>query len=65
MGILILLIVFAYVPICLSVICRKMGYSPILGFLAVVPYAGSLIGIVLLWYMAFAKWPRWEEAGLE
>jgi hypothetical protein len=65
MFILILLVFFAYVPICMSLICRKMGYPPLLGFLAVIPYAGSLLGIVLLWYMAFAKWPRWEEAGLE
>jgi hypothetical protein len=65
MVIVIFLIVFAYVPICMSLICRKIGYSPAVGFLAVVPYFGSLFAIVLLWFLAFSKWPRWQDAGLE
>jgi hypothetical protein len=34
-------------------ICRKAGYSPALGILAVVPLAN----IVLLWFLGFAEWP--------
>ena len=65
MIILIFLIVFAYVPICMSLICRKIGYSPVVGFLAVIPYFGSLFAIGLIWFVAFSTWPRWQDAGRE
>ncbi|MDB5692900.1 MAG: hypothetical protein JWO81_1963 [Alphaproteobacteria bacterium] len=65
MFILILLVFFAYMPICMSLICRKMGYPVWIGILTVIPWVGSLLALILLWYAAFAKWPRWEEAGLE
>ncbi|HST37279.1 MAG TPA: hypothetical protein VLK25_11700 [Allosphingosinicella sp.] len=56
---------FVFPAICLSLICRKMGFSPLLGILAFIPTAGALLAVLLLYYMAFSKWPRWEEAGLE
>jgi hypothetical protein len=65
MFIFILLILFAYVPICMSLICRKLGYPVIFGFLTIIPWGGALIAILLLWYAAFAPWPRWRDAGLE
>jgi hypothetical protein len=34
-------------------ICRRLGFSPWLGILAVVPIAN----IVLLWFVAMAPWP--------
>jgi len=65
MPVLIVLILYAYVPICMSLICRKIGFPMIVGFLTVVPVVGSLLAVVILWYAAFAAWPRWREAGLE
>jgi hypothetical protein len=65
MGILILLALIAYVPICTSLICRKIGYPPLVGILTFIPGLGWLLTIVILWIAAFARWPRWEEAGLE
>ena len=35
-----------------SVICRRLGYSPYLGFVAVVPLAN----LALLWFVAFSPW---------
>lgn len=58
-------VLFAYVPICMSLICRRMGYPVWLGILTVAPVFGALLAIIILWYTAFARWPRWEEAGLE
>jgi hypothetical protein len=39
-----------------SRICRRIGFSPVLGVLAVLPLANLL----LLWYVALAEWPRVE-----
>jgi len=36
-----------------TVICRRVGYSPYLGFLAIVPFAN----LALLWFVAFSPWP--------
>ena len=36
-----------------SRICRRTGFSPWLGVLAVVPLAD----VVLLWFIALAEWP--------
>jgi hypothetical protein len=36
-----------------SRICRRIGFSPWLGVLAVFPLAN----LVLLWFVALAKWP--------
>lgn len=65
MFVLIALVFFAYVPICMSLICRKIGYPMIVGFLTVVPIMGPLLAVIILWYAAFASWPRWRDAGLE
>ncbi|MEA2329667.1 MAG: hypothetical protein QOE68_4626 [Thermoanaerobaculia bacterium] len=35
-----------------TVICRRVGYSPWLGFLAIVPLAN----LALLWFVAFSPW---------
>jgi hypothetical protein len=35
-------------------ICSRIGFSPWLGSLAVVP----IVNVLLLWYVAFAPWPR-------
>jgi hypothetical protein len=35
-------------------ICSRIGFSPWLGLLAVVP----IVNVLLLWYVAFAPWPR-------
>lgn len=37
-------------------ISRRLGFSPLLGALAVVPIAN----LVLLWFVAFADWPLSE-----
>jgi hypothetical protein len=34
-------------------ICRKAGYSPLLGIAVIVPVAN----IILLWFLALADWP--------
>ena len=41
-----------------AVICRRAGYSPWLGVIAIVPLAQ----IVLLWFIAFSPWAA-EGAG--
>ena len=38
-------------PACL--ICRRIGLPTLLGLLAIIP----LINLVLLWYVALARWP--------
>ena len=35
-------------------ICRRVGFSPWLGILIIVPIAN----LFLLWYVALSKWPR-------
>ncbi len=37
-------------------ICRRLGFSPWLGVLAVIPLANLL----LLWFVALAQWPGAE-----
>ena len=44
-------------PVCL--VCRKAGYPAWLGVAAAVPVANLL----LLWFLALAKWPVQQEAG--
>jgi len=34
-------------------ICRRAGFSPWLGLLAIVP----IVSVGLLWFVAFAEWP--------
>ena len=34
-------------------ICRRAGFSPWLGIVALIPFAN----LVLLWFMAIAPWP--------
>ena len=35
-------------------ICKRVGFSPWLGILAIAPIAN----ICLLWYVALSRWPR-------
>jgi hypothetical protein len=44
-------------PTCL--ICRRAGFSPWIGVVAIVPIAN----IVLLWFLALAKWPAAGPGG--
>jgi len=44
-------------PTCL--ICRRAGFSPWLGVVAIVPIAN----IVLLWFLALAEWPAAGPGG--
>lgn len=37
-----------------SRICSRLGFSPWLGILAVVPLAN----VLLLWFVAFTTWPK-------
>jgi predicted PurR-regulated permease PerM len=41
-----------------SRICGRIGRSPLLGVLAVVPVAN----VVLLWFLALAEWPASQSA---
>jgi hypothetical protein len=41
-------------------ICRRVGFLPWLGVLAVVPLAN----LVLLWFVAFAPWPAADQTRL-
>ena len=41
-------------------ICTRVGFSPWLGVLAVVP----LVNLVLLWFVAFASWPAADQTPL-
>jgi hypothetical protein len=34
-------------------VCKKAGYSPLLGIAVIVPVAN----IILLWFLALADWP--------
>ena len=36
-----------------SRICRRVGFSPWLGVLIIVP----IVNVVLLWFVALARWP--------
>ena len=37
-----------------ATICRRLGFSPVLGLLAPIPIAN----VLLLWFVAFSRWPR-------
>ena len=39
-------------------ICRRVGFSPWLGILAIVPLAN----VLLVWFVAFAEWPLEQGA---
>ena len=39
-------------------ICRRLGFSPWLGILAVLPLAN----LALLWFVALAQWPSADTA---
>lgn len=49
----VLLVSLAAVAYPASRICTRVGFSPAIGLLAVVPMAN----LVLLWYVASAPWP--------
>ncbi len=40
-------------------ICRRLGFSPWLGILAVVP----VVNLLLLWFVAMAPWPLSASEG--
>ena len=46
-------------PTCL--ICRRAGFSPWLGVVAIVPIAN----IVFLWFLALAEWPAARPRGVD
>jgi hypothetical protein len=52
------LVTFAW-PTCL--VCRRAGFSPWLGVVAIVPIAN----IVLLWFLALAEWPAVSRRGVD
>jgi hypothetical protein len=55
--VLIAIVMMAFVVIFPAMtICRRLGFSPWLGLLSVVPLANLL----LLWFVALAQWPRVE-----
>ena len=37
-----------------ATICRRLGFSPVLGLLAPLPIAN----VLLLWFVALSPWPR-------
>jgi type VI protein secretion system component VasK len=39
-------------------IIGKAGYPPVLSLLAIFP----AVGLILLWWLAFAQWPIWRDA---
>jgi hypothetical protein len=39
-----------------ATICRRLGFSPLLGVLAVIP----LVNLLLLWFIALSDWPGAE-----
>ena len=41
-----------------ATICRRLGFSPLMGVFAAVPLAN----LVLLWYVAVSPWPRVDTA---
>ena len=41
-----------------ATICRRLGFSRWLGFLAVVP----MVNLLLLWFVALSDWPGVESA---
>lgn len=55
------IIVFVFYAICMSLICRKMGYPAIVGAMVIIPVLGWLLLLGLVWYMAYASWPNWPE----
>lgn len=65
MPIIVSYAIFAYMAVCTAMICRKMGFSPFLGVVTFIPGIGFLLAVLLFWFMALVKWPRWEEAGLD
>ena len=41
-----------------ATICRRLGFSRSLGFLAIVP----MLNLLLLWFVALSDWPGVEPA---
>jgi len=62
---LVLLVALAVLAIVIALpasrICRKAGYSPWLGVLAMIP----VCNVALLWYLAFAEWPGRQRSDRE
>ena len=44
-----------------SRICARVGFSPWLGPLAVIP----VVNLALLWFVALAAWPKFAERELD
>ena len=55
-GLIVLTVVLIYLVVVAwpaARICRRVGFSPWLGVLAIAP----IVNVLLLWYVAFARWP--------
>ena len=37
-----------------GLVCKRVGFSPLLGILAILP----ILNLVLLWYVALSDWPN-------
>jgi hypothetical protein len=46
--------------VALGLISRRAGFSLWWGFGVMVPIVGPLLAIGWIWYMAFARWPRFS-----
>ncbi|MEM8918863.1 MAG: hypothetical protein AAGE37_08385 [Pseudomonadota bacterium] len=58
-------VIYLFMVVTISLICRKTGHPVWLGILCFVPVLGQIFFIVLVYYLAFSDWPRWTEAGLD
>ena len=58
MDTLVNIALYAFFACCCSLICRKAGLSTLWGALAFVP----LLNLIALYYVAFARWPRFPDA---
>lgn len=48
---------YGFFCICVHIVCKKAGFPSLLGILALIP----LLNILLLYYIAFAPWPRFPN----
>ena len=55
----VLLIYVAAIALPAALICRRIGHSPLLGILTLIPG----VNIAFLWYVAVSRWPAEREAG--
>ncbi|HEU4968579.1 MAG TPA: hypothetical protein VFT73_06510 [Sphingomonas sp.] len=58
METLIDLALYAFFACCCSLICRKAGLNALWGVLVFIP----LLNVIALYYIAFARWPRFQDS---